>query len=321
MTRQGAEILDEAEMTAALAANLASDDRALAGAIPIVSHMLGNQGQALLSDDVIARMRGTIDAIAQQLCFLTTGERGDVDVSALGVMLAESGGLINHCYALAVEGALTQQLSVEQGIDPALPALLQELIASRDTNIRQLAMALMASQARFVAGQGHGGAPLFELPIEIFNGVLDVWKVCGANQDNAYLVQKASEIRAQYVEEATRLGLLERLISAVGASAEIISEIETAGLAIFISAIAKSTGQPRDLVALSCQQQQCLRLAIALRATGRSTEANMRQLALLGANISLPLEFNGWDKDQALGVLGASALGTEAKARAVPGNG
>ena len=321
MTRQGAETLDEAEMTAALCANLASDDRALAGVIPIVSHMLANQGQALIGDDVIARMRGAIDAIAHQLCVLTFDRKEHVDASALGAMLADSGGLVNHCYALAVEGVLTERLGVDQGVDPALPALLQELVASRDANICQLAMAQMASQACFVEWQQRGGSPLFELPIDLFDDVLDVWKKFALKQGDGFLVQKESEMRAQYDEEATRLGLLDRLLSAVGASAEIVSEIETAGLALFISAIAKSTGQPRDLVALSCQQQQCLRLAIALKAAGRSTEAIMRQLAMLGADISLPLEFKDWDEEQALGLLEASSLGTKTKPGTVPGNG
>ncbi|MEP2233184.1 MAG: hypothetical protein ABJQ41_03935 [Marinomonas sp.] len=309
-------------MASALRADLANDDHVLATAVPVVAHMLGDQASALMRDDVIACMRGTLIAIARQLFSFAGFSEDTADLRSLESMFASNGNLVNHCYSLAVEGVINQQLSDEHGIDPALPALLQELIESRDANISQLAMDLLASQTRFVEGQRRGGsAALFELPPEHFDAALSVFKSWILKRGLSCSDKLDLEIRVQYNEGVTRLSMLTRLLIAVGASAEIVTEIETAGLALFISAISKSTGQPRELIALSCQPQQSLRLAVAMKAAGRSSEAVIRQLMIAGADISLPAGFIDLEANEAFALLKTSSLGSQQDQRTVPKNG
>ena len=51
----------------ALRQELARGDMALAGVAPVLSHLLSSPGQALVSEDVLARMRGMLGDLARQL--------------------------------------------------------------------------------------------------------------------------------------------------------------------------------------------------------------------------------------------------------------
>jgi hypothetical protein len=307
-TVSGAGILD------GLREELISDDRALASVVPVLSHVLAHPGEPLVSDEVVARMRGLVAGIAMAFPTSTNAESCD----ALASELAKNGNLVSHCYALGVEGAITQSLSENYGIEPSLPALVQELIGSKEAAIAELAMAFMASQARFSEGHNRGTAALYELPSELFDAAVTAWKLwASSNKISAVSVDLAdaeAELRARYDEGSTRLGLLNRMLSAIGASSQVLAEIETAGLAIFASATAKEAGQPRELVILSCQTQQSLRLALALKASGRSSEAILHQFAFLGRNIVLPADFDEWDAKQATDILNASPLSAKGEA-------
>ena len=304
MTRESSEFADDAAAMDGMRSDLARDDHALASVVPVLAHVLAHPGEPLVSDEVIARMRGLFAGIAKE--FPTSVDAAATD--ALAAVLTENGDLISHCYAAGVEGAITQSLSANHGIDPALPALVQELIGSKDVQIAELAMAFMAAQARFAEGQRRGTAALFELPAELFDTAVSAWRTWAEDGGFEDAAGAEAKLRARYDEGSTRLGLINRLLSAIGAGSQVFSEIETAGLAVFASAIAKDAGQPRELVVLSCQTQQSLRLALALKASGRSSEAILRQFAFVGHGIALPAGFDEWSAEQATEILNASPL-------------
>ena len=312
MTRESSKIAGEAAIMDGLRGDLARDDRALASVVPVLSHALAHPGEPLVSDEVIANMRGFFAGIARE--FPTSVDSGSAD--AFAAVLVENGDLVSHYYAAGIESAITHSLSEDYGIDPALPALVQELIGSKDAQIAELAMAFMAAQARFSAGHRRGTAALFELPPELFDAAVSTWSAWAESIGFTDASGAEAELRARYDEGVTRLGLINRLLNAIGAGSQVFSEIETAGLAIFASAIAKDSSQPRELVLLSCQAQQSLRLALSLKASGRSSEAILRQFAFVGRGIALPPDFDEWSQQQAAEILNASPLSAKAAGHA-----
>ncbi len=52
---------------AGLRHELARGDVALAGVAPVLSHLLSSSGQALVSEDLVARMRGMLGNLASQI--------------------------------------------------------------------------------------------------------------------------------------------------------------------------------------------------------------------------------------------------------------
>lgn len=295
-------------MLAALSADLARDDRALSGIVPCLSHILANPGKPLVSDDVVARMHGFLADIVRHLVS-PVDEETVLLGTELASYLASNGRLVTHGYALAVEGSVTRIMLEDHGVDPSLTALVQELIGSKEPHIAELAMALMSAQARFVEGHRSGAGALLELPAELFDDVLEAWKVWAVRNGQTSFAQTEASLRAKYDESSTRLGLLNRLLSSIGASAQLVCEIETAGLAIFASAIAKNARQPRDLVLLSCQEHQSLRLALALKAADLPSEVIAQQFGLLSGDVALPDAFDAWNAADATAMLASSPLG------------
>lgn len=309
MNSEGSDTDMAAALTAQLRAELAADDRALSGMVPVLTHMLASPGEKMVSDDVLARLRGLIGSVARQLNAMG-GISEPQHTDALALAIAENGNLLTHFYGLAIEGAITDWLIAERGIDPVLSTLLRELVGSKEAEIAQLAMSLMAAQARFAEGQRRADLAVFELPAGLFDEAIGVWKAWAKREPLPELAKIEGDLRAQYDEGATRIGLIERLLSAIGAGGAVVCELETAGLAIFSSAVAKQTGQQRELVLLSCQPGQSLRLALALKICGLPEEAIMHQFDVLGRAVALPDDFADWKEDAATELLAGSSLGT-----------
>src|SRR3546814_4629440 len=55
------------DVEAVMRQELALGDRALASVAPVLGHLLATPGQSLVSDDLVARMRGMLADIARQL--------------------------------------------------------------------------------------------------------------------------------------------------------------------------------------------------------------------------------------------------------------
>lgn len=251
-----ADIQDSIE--SAMLAGLARGDGVVAGVAPVLRHLLVNDDRDYFADDILAALRGMIADIALQLA----GEGHDH--AALIPALVDVPGLVAQAHALAAEGQLAQRLRVTQGMDPVLSPLLQALIASPHAETAALAMQVLAAQARFVQHQRRMQWPLAELPAEVLHGALQAWR---AHIGDAAAPQEAA-LRADYDEAATRLGLLSRLIGQIGTGAVAALELSHAGVAIFASALAATSGQARTQALLSMLSRHVERLVVGLRAGG-----------------------------------------------------
>lgn len=273
--------------------DLARGDRALRSVAPVISHLLDNSGPALVTDAIVARLRGMLTDIASQLLQACEPEhlasaKAQADIDQLADALTSESAVLDHLHTIALEGYLTERLERQASLDPVLSPMLQELIASDQPSTAGLAMKVLAAQSRFMQSQQRMGFAIGELPPELFLTVLSAAKhssVIG-KIDGAKRAIKA--LRKRYDEGTGRLGLLARLMSSLKGGAVAGLNLEHAGLAMFVSALAGLAKQPRDLMVLSCHEHQTARLALALRAAGLEEAAIESQFVLLGPVERLP---------------------------------
>jgi hypothetical protein len=116
-------------------------------------------------------------------------------------------------------------------------------------------------------------------------------------------------LRDGFDEASTRLGLLARLVVAMGPDAARALAIGHAGLAVFTTALGGAANMHRDLVALSFVDRQFARLALALRAAGLEQQAVEEQVLVLNPDAALPVGFDTIDVDAAAALLAASQAG------------
>ncbi len=309
---------DERQVGALMRQELALGDQALAGVAPVLGHLLTSAGHVLVNEDLLARIRGMLNDLAEQLLRAETaalgkqGEKysGEGRLDRLSNRLAESGIVLGYCYAVAVEGRLTEEMEQRAGIDQVLPPLMQELIASDDEATAELAMAAMAAQARFVQTQRRMGLPLQEVPAELFHELVKLWSRFARDIDPATRSQVEALLRANHDESASRHGLLTRLISKLNAGACAALAVEHGGFALFVTALASLARQPRELAVLSCHPRQQARLALGLRAAGLKPDEIAQQVLLLQPESCLPEDFAEISAEQARALLDGSALGS-----------
>jgi len=275
---------------AILRGGLAREARALTAVVPVLRHLLGSEAQGLVSEAILARVRGMILDIASQLLAAQAGRDpaaraagGDpAALDALAEALMGEEALLAHCHALATESLVADRLQQRHAIDPVLSPLLQELIAAEDTAVAALAMTTLAGQSRFVQSQRRMELPLGELPAELFHTLL------ARALDGAGDTGGLSRLQAGYDEATSWLGLLARLVAAMRRGAVAALALDHAGLALFASALASETRAPRGEAVLAVQEGQGLRLALLLRAAGQSAPAIERQLVLAEPAAQLP---------------------------------
>jgi hypothetical protein len=267
---------------------LAREARALEAIVPVLRHLLASEAHALVSDAIIARVRGMILDCAAQLLAAQAGHDpatrlpGADDAAArdaLADALTGDAALLGFCHALAAESLIAERLQQRGGIDPVLSPLLQELIASDDPGVATLAMQALAAQSRFVQGQRRMELPLAELPPELFHALV-------AQLDDP---DAAERLQADYDEASGRLGLIARLMAAMRRGAVAALALDHAGLALFATALASAARQPRAGAVLACHEGQGLRLAVMLRAAGLGLPAIEHHLQLAGP-MAVPAE-------------------------------
>lgn len=270
---------------ALLADALSREARALTAVVPVLRHLLGCDTPALLSDAILARVRGMIADCAAQLLAIAEGRDPAIrlplapeSLDPLTERLMADEALLAHCHALAAEGLIAERLQQRSGIDPVLSPLLQELIAAEDPAVASLAMSALVAQSRFVQSQRRMALPLSELPAELFHGLV-------SSTAGSTVLARA---QAEYDEATSRIGLLARLVAAMRRGAVAALALDHAGLALFASALAEAARQPRTGVVLACHEGQAVRLALLLRAGGQGPAAIERQLGLAGPGGHMP---------------------------------
>ena len=301
------------EIESVLRAELDGADRAMANTRPILRHLLRNDDHSIFSDEVIARVRGLIGSVAEQLV-LAISEAADrpdpraIDQEAvehLFATLLDNPAMVAHAHALAVEWQLTERLQGRLALDPVLSPLLQSMIASGDATTSAMAMALLAAQARFTQSQRRMELPLGELPPDLFYAALVTLRVHSADDPGAepHAARAEEALRMRYEERRSRLGLIERLITALRGEAERALSLEEAGVAIFLTALSVGSGHGRDAAVLTTSESQAARLALALTACGLKADAVAAQFLALHPAIGLPAGMAALRPDRAAAIL------------------
>jgi hypothetical protein len=308
MTEQTAESVERA-----LHDELVRGDASIAAAGPVLRHLLADDDGGLLSDETVARVRGMTCDLAEQLLFAQAAAAEANDVAAyigprreaLAQALFEDAALLAHAHGLAIEGQLMAGLQSRAGIDPVLTPLVQELAASTDGDTASLAMAVLASQARFEQHQRRMELPLEELPGKILHSALLVLRSQAGGDEPAAEVAEG-ELRARYDEGAGRLGLIARLVLGLGKDMTPALRIAHAGLSIFATAVSLASRQDRGVVVLSCAGRQRTRLALSLRASDLDSRLVTEQMLLLDPYTAVPGDVEAVRSDRAVALLAAS---------------
>lgn len=288
-------------------------DAMIATSRPILRHLLANDDHALFNDEMIARIRGMMNHVAAQLLFAQAAAAGAFDRAAyaaarqdeLAQALFEDVAFLAHAHALTLEAQLAERLQGRSGIDAVLSPLVQELAAAREMDMAGLAMAVLAAQARFMQHHRRMELPLGELPGDLFHRALLLLRA-HADEDEDAAAEAERQLRDDYEEGAGRLGLLTRLVMAMGQRAVRALAIDHAGLAIFSTALAMAARQERSLTVLSFADRQFARLALALRAAGLKQQAVEEQFLYLHPEIALPDGFEMLRADRAAALLAGS---------------
>lgn len=300
---------------ALMRAGLAEGAAAAETVVPVMRHLLTSEDNSLFGDEILARVRGMLRHLAEQLL-----ERGDEDgerrivpdrdpgrVAVLSDMLIGHSALVAHLHGLALEWQLTERLHARFGLDHVLSPLLQALIASSDAGTSALAMRFLASQARHCQAQRRMTLPVLELPGDLLHAGLLTMRNEAADhgEDGERAAVAEAHIRAGYDEAATRLGMMSRLVMGMGSGAIAALSITHAGSALFLTALSIGSGMERDMAVLSTHEAQAARLALALRSAGMKTDAVKEQCLALHPDLAFPEGFDQVGADRAAAILAA----------------
>ncbi len=317
MSETAADNKNMAQVEALFRSDLEQGGRALSAVAPVLSYFLANSGQSLITDDVLARIRGMLSDIARQLIKieaqaaapLPAPVRGEDAIDRIVERLATDTAILSHCFAIAMEAQLSEDLEQRLGIDQVLSPLMQELIASEDANTAALGMSAMAAQARFVQSRRRMGLALGDLPADLFHQLCAKWSDLATRSAATTRAKGEAMLRASYDESASRGALLTRLVGSIGGGAQAALSLEKGGIALFTTALAKLTGQPRELAVLSCHSSQASRLALGLRAADLSSDKVIQQVLALHPEFEFPADFAAIDRRRAREILGESREG------------
>jgi len=297
-----------------LSAALEQADADAGTVVAILRHVLSNEDNSLFSDEIVARIRGTVRHLAVQLLdrLETSGQGGfapdypDERVARLCALLLESDALVRHLHATALETQLTERLHARFGTDAVLMPLLQSQIASGDPDLSALAMRFLAAQARHGQSQRRMKLPLLDLPGDhLHHALLAMQSV--ESEASTEAAAAAQAIRRDYDEATTRLGLASQLLARMGAVPIEALSINHAGVALFASALALGSGLDRDLAMLATHESQAVRLALALRSAGIRPDAVRAQCLALHPDLDFPEQFDAIGPDRAAALLAAGS--------------
>ena len=292
---------------------------AMLGSVPgVLRHLLVHDDRALFAEDVLARIQGMLSDIAAQLAQALAGrdaryEPAPTDRGTLAPVeaaLVATPGLLAHLHAAAIEWQVAEALQLRLGLDPVLSPLVQALIASPDGETGAAAMKMLAAQARFAQWQRQMRMPIGELPPDLLHAVLAA--IAPLDPDLA----AANAIRARYDESATRLGLLARLVTSMGAGAIAALSLGHGGLALFATTLGIACDLPREVCLLATQEGQVTRLALALRTAGLRPSVIEEDLLALHPGATAPFGIGPISPERAATLLANAPLAT-----GIPGSG
>ena len=308
MIDQAVHPADTQAAEAALRRDLVRGDSAAASALPVLRYLVAAEQSAALSEEILARVRGILSDIAGQLLDALIGSadrraHAPEEIAVLTRAFLDEPALLAHVHAVALEWQLTERLQDRLGLDPVAPPLMQDLLASRDASAR----GFLAAQARWSQGQRRMALPLAELPQGVLEAVLAILRsLVGAEptlSERALAVEE--EVRRTHREASNRLTCADRVVADL--SLESSLSISQAGVALFLTALARRSGEPRDAVTMATLPAQQVRLALCLLAAQAPAEVAEGQVRAIHGVTSLPAGLAKIDAWRAASILSNGA--------------
>ncbi len=269
---------------------------------PILVHLLGNGANSLYSDDILAAIRGMAHDVSRQLLEAIDATDSDAE-SHLPDILLKKKDFIDHLHALALEWKMTQRLHTRLALDPVLSPLLQDLIASTDPETSGLAMHVLAAQARFCQAQRRMNLPIGELPAFILPEIFSSIHLALGKQSDGQVAAVEGWLRVRCDYSKSRLDLMSRLMTSMGGQISMALSVSNAGVALFAVALSIVLQQHKDLVMLSLNDSQAVRLALSLRAAGLKQQDVGAQIFSLHPDMPLSLDLDQISPDEAAAIL------------------
>lgn len=302
---------------ALLAEDLAAARGAVANVVPILRHLLRSDDNSIFSDEIVARVRGMFLDVARQLVIALAEAAGHAEPEAwahqaaheLAHVLADNPVFLEHFQTLAIEWQWTERLAQRRALDPVLPPLVQVRMADPDPQASALAMNLLAAQARFCQQQRRMQLPLGELPGDLLHIALVSMRayVGEDGHADAYALVAERSVRSRFDEARGRLGVIRRVLDAMGEQAAEALSLDQAGIALFLSALARGSGQSREAAIMSTVDSQLPRLVVGLRAAGLPANTLAAQVTAFHPDTELPAAIEDLGADQAAALLVAAA--------------
>lgn len=272
---------DRQHAEATLRRDLARGDAAAASALPVLRHLIAADENALLSEEVMTRVRAMLADIAAQLL---DGLIGDADrrshapeeIAVLTGAFLHDADLLGHVHTLALEWHLTGRLQVRFALDPVVSPLVRKSLLTDDAAAR----AFVSAQARWTQAQQGMSLPLSELPELVLDAVLGILRrLVGAEPSLAERARQVeADVRECHAAGSSRLDAAARFAARL--QDEALLHVEEAGAALFLTALAQRSGIAREAALLATQPGQQARLTLALAAAGASTATVKRQLVV-----------------------------------------
>lgn len=149
-------------------------------------------------------------------------------------------------------------------------------------------MASLTAQARFAQTQRRMELPLSELPGDLFHDLLLAWREYSDQLRSDAMIRAEAKLRNNFDEGAGRLSLMARVVAGMGQGGLRALDIDRAGAALFLSALAARSGQTRIATVLSTHPRQTVRLALGLRAAGLDSADVERQILRINPQADPP---------------------------------
>lgn len=266
--------------------------------MPILRHLLRSEDNSIFSDEIVARVRGMFVDIARQLVIALAEAAGHAEpegwaheaAEELAHVLAESSAFLEHLHTLALEWHWTVRLERSCGVDPVLTPLLQSRMADRDAQASAGAMTLLAAQARFCQSQRRMQLPLGELPGDLVHIALVTLRAHVGMDASADAYARIAErsVRARTDESRSRLAQMDRFLDAMADRSAAALEVDKAGVALFLSALARGSGLSREAAIMTTVESQLPRFVLALRACGLTPRSVANAAMAFRPDASLP---------------------------------
>lgn len=278
-------------------------DQALADMGPVLRHLLSDTGAFLLDEETVARVRGMLFHLSGRL--LDADGEGGAGVARqreFASTLSDAPAILAHAHALVIEARLVERLQADAGVDPVLPPLVQDLAAAQEAGLAELAMSVLAAQARFMQYHRRMELPPEELPAEVFESAMQMLETFLGQGSG--LISRARRWPMAGRNSQSRLERLDQLVRRVDPRRSDALSIENAGLSIFLSALAAVTGEARGQVVMALADRRLTRLALLLRAAGMEHRELERQFLCLDPTGELPEGLAGLAAERAMEMLG-----------------